>query len=96
MARRFKRSTRRLWTLVLVMVGLGTATGLDGARLAHTSRIAAKVDSAAVQDGFAIYQHSFFVTTAGEWAIVQQGMRDRDGSARRYHWLGSRVDDLVN
>jgi hypothetical protein len=75
---------------------IGGRTGLDGERLAYTSRITAKIDSAAVQDGFAIYQHSFFVTAAGEWAVVQQGMRDSDGSARRYHWLGSRVSDLVS
>jgi hypothetical protein len=48
-----------------------------------------------VQDGFGIYHHSFFVTSAGEWAVVQQGMRPHDGSARRYHWLGTRVSDLV-
>jgi uncharacterized protein len=77
------------------LLAIGGRTGLDGAQLAYTSRMAAKVDSAAVQDGFDLYQHSFFVTCAGEWAIVQQGMRGRDGSARRYHWLGSRVDDLV-
>jgi uncharacterized protein len=77
------------------LADIGARTGLDGNRLAWTSRMAAKVDSAAVQDGFDIYQHSFFVTAAGEWAIVQQGMRDRDGSARRYHWLGSRIEDIV-
>jgi uncharacterized protein len=77
------------------LLAIGARTGLDGPRLAYTSRMAAKVDSAAVQDGFDIYQHSFFVTSGGEWAVVQQGMRERDGSARRYHWLGSRVDDLV-
>jgi uncharacterized protein len=77
------------------LVAIGHVAGLDGDRLAYTSRMAAKVDSAAVQDGFDLYQHSFFVTTAGEWAVVQQGMRDSDGSARRYHWLGSRVDDMV-
>jgi uncharacterized protein len=77
------------------LLAIGARTGLDGGRLAYTSRMAAKVDSAAVQDGFDIYQHSFFVTTAGEWAVVQQGMRELDGSARRYHWLGSRVTDLV-
>jgi uncharacterized protein len=77
------------------LAAIGARTGLDGSRLAYTSRMAAKVDGAAVQDGFNIYQHSFFVTTAGEWAVVQQGMRDADGSARRYHWLGSRVTDLV-
>ena len=74
----------------------GGRFGLDGARLAYNSRMAAKVDSAAVQDGFGIYHHSFFVTSDGEWAIVQQGMRDRDGTARRYHWLGSQLKDFVN
>ena len=74
----------------------GERLGLDGARLAYNSRMAAKVDSAAVQDGFGIYHHSFFLTTEGEWAVVQQGMRDADGTARRYHWLGSQVSDFVN
>jgi len=68
----------------------------DGARLAYNSRMAAKVDSAAIQDGFGIYHHSFFVSTEGEWAVVQQGMRVNDGNARRYHWLGSHVNDFVN
>jgi hypothetical protein len=74
----------------------GDRLGLDGARLAYDSRMAAKVDSAAVQDGFGIYHHSFFLTSEGEWAVVQQGMRDEDGTARRYHWLGSQVNDFVN
>ena len=52
--------------------------------------------TAAIQDGFGIYHHSFFVTSEGEWAVVQQGMRDHDGTARRYHWLGSGVSDFVN
>jgi len=74
----------------------GDRLGLDGARLAYNSRMAAKVDSAAVQDGFGIYHHSFFLTSEGEWAVVQQGMRDHDATARRYHWLGSTVRDFVN
>ena len=78
------------------LIAIGTTLGIDGARLAYNSRMAAKVDSAAVQDGFDIYQHSFFVSSDGEWAVVQQGMRDTDGTARRYHWLGSRVSDFVN
>lgn len=77
------------------LVAIGARTGLDGERLAYTSRTTAKVDSAAVQDGYALYHHSFFVTRDGEWAVVQQGMRDRDGTARRYHWLGSRATSLV-
>jgi len=56
----------------------------------------AKVDSAAVQDGFGIYHHSFFLTSDGEWAVVQQGMREHDTTARRYHWLGSHVSVFVN
>ena len=74
----------------------GARLGLDGDRLGYNSRMAAKVDSAAVQDGFGIYHHSFFLTRDGEWAVVQQGMRDNDGTARRYHWLGSQVKDFVN
>ena len=78
------------------LIEIGNKLTMDGARLAYNSRMAAKVDTAGVQDGFAIYHHSFFVTTEGEWAVVQQGMRDNDGTARRYHWLGSRVNDFVN
>ncbi|HEX6307063.1 MAG TPA: DUF763 domain-containing protein [Longimicrobiales bacterium] len=78
------------------LIEIGARTGLDGDRLAYTSRMTAKVDSAAVQDGFDLYHHCFFVARTGEWAVVQQGMRDRDGSARRYHWLGSRAADLTN
>src|SRR5215212_3740129 len=78
------------------LLAYGERLGMDGARLAYNSRMAAKVDSAAVQDGFGIYHHSFFLTTEGEWAVVQQGMRGDDGTARRYHWLGSQVRDFVN
>jgi hypothetical protein len=78
------------------LTSYGEQLGLDGARLAYNSRMAAKVDSAAVQDGFGIYHHSFFLTNEGEWAVVQQGMRDNDRTARRYHWLGSQVNDFVN
>ena len=78
------------------LIDYGVRTGVDGARLAYNSRMAAKVDSAAIQDGFGIYHHSFFVTTDGEWAVVQQGMRGDEGTARRYHWLGSQVTDFVN
>jgi hypothetical protein len=69
--------------------------GIDGARLVYASRISAKVDSAAVQDGYQIYHHSFFFTPAGDWAVVQQGMHEGARSARRYHWLGEHVFDFV-
>jgi len=78
------------------LIAYGDRLGMDGARLAYNSRMAAKVDSAAVQDGFGIYHHSFFLTIEGEWSVVQQGMRGNDGTARRYHWLGSQVKDFVN
>jgi hypothetical protein len=78
------------------LVEFGMRLGLDGERLAYSSRMAAKVDSAAVQDGFGLYHHSFFLTREGEWAVVQQGMREADRSARRYHWLGSGVGNFVN
>ena len=70
--------------------------GLDPEPLVYSSRMAAKVDSAAVQDGHQVYHHSFFLTRTGEWAVVQQGMRAEAKSARRYHWLGTRVTDFVN
>ncbi|HJP84417.1 MAG TPA: DUF763 domain-containing protein [Gemmatimonadaceae bacterium] len=78
------------------LIDYGERAGVDGARLAYNSRMAAKVDSAAIQDGFGIYHHSFFVSSDGEWAVVQQGMRGTEGTARRYHWLGSHVSDFVN
>jgi uncharacterized protein len=58
--------------------------------------MSAKVDSAAVQDGHQVYHHSFFLTNDGKWAVVQQGMMPERGSARRYHWLGTRVADFVD
>ncbi|MDY0165468.1 MAG: DUF763 domain-containing protein [Thermoguttaceae bacterium] len=66
-----------------------------GERLIYASRMSAKVDSAAVQDGFGIYHHSFFFTPEGQWCVVQQGMDEKNLWARRYHWMGDRVDDFV-
>lgn len=63
--------------------------------LVHASKMAAKVDSAGLQDGYQIYHHSFFFTRDGSWAVVQQGMNDANGMARRYHWLGDSVTDFV-
>jgi hypothetical protein len=77
------------------LLRVGDRTGLDGEKLAGASRLTAKVDNCAVQDGFQIYQHSFVVTAAGEWAVVQQGMNPSLGLARRYHWLSSHVRSFV-
>jgi hypothetical protein len=66
-----------------------------GDRLVYASRMSAKVDSAAVQDGYQVYHHSFFLDPSGAWCVVQQGMNQAQGMARRYHWLGESVDDFV-
>lgn len=68
---------------------------LDGDRLIYASRMSAKVDSAAVQDGYQVYTHHFFFSQANDWCVVQQGMNESNGYARRYHWLGSATDDFV-
>ena len=70
--------------------------GLDGAALARTSRMVAKVDSAAVQDGFELYLHGFIVADDGKWVVVQQGMNDARGQARRYHWLSEGLESFVD
>jgi uncharacterized protein len=64
--------------------------------LARTSRLVAKVDSAAVQDGFQLYLHGFVVSDDGKWTVVQQGMNDALGQARRYHWLSESVTSFVD
>ena len=69
---------------------------VDATPLVYASRMAAKVDSAAVQDGHELYHHCFFFTPAGEWCVVQQGMNGGTRSARRYHWLSASVASFVN
>ena len=68
---------------------------IDGTPLIYSSRMSAKVDSAAVQDGYQIYHHCFFFTDQGSWAVVQQGMNEETRYARRYHWLSQGVKDFV-
>ena len=70
-------------------------SSIDGESLVYASRMAAKVDSAAVQDGYQIYHHSFFFTGRGTWAVVQQGMNGETRYARRYHWLSEGLKDFV-
>ncbi len=69
--------------------------GFDGEGLVRTSRLTARVDNNAIADGFQIYLHSFVVTSSGEWAVVQLGLNDRSGMARRYHWHSASVKDFV-
>lgn len=68
------------------LIAIGNRVGIDGGALAKTSKLVAKVDSAAVQDGFDLYLHGFIVTDDGKWVVVQQGMNDARRQARRYHW----------
>ena len=69
--------------------------GLDGEQLVRTSRLTARVDNNAIADGFQIYLQSFVLTSTGEWAVVQQGLNDQSGMARRYHWHSASVRDFV-
>ena len=77
------------------LAAIGERVGIDGAALANVSRLVAKVDSAAVQDGFDLYLHGFIVTDDGRWTIVQQGMNDASRTARRYHWLSEGLKSFV-
>jgi len=78
------------------LVSVGDKTGLDGAALARASRLVAKVDSAAVQDGYSLYLHGFIVTKSGAWTVVQQGMNTDEKLARRYHWLSEGLESFVD
>jgi uncharacterized protein len=73
----------------------GERVGFDGAALANASRLVAKVDSAAVQDGFELYLHGFIVADDGRWVVVQQGMNGTLKQARRYHWLSEGLTSFV-
>ena len=75
---------------------LGERIGFDGAKLTRASRLVAKVDSAAVQDGFDLYLHGFFVTDDGKWTVVQQGMNGDNKQARRYHWHSENLKSFVD
>jgi hypothetical protein len=78
------------------LVAIGAATGVDGAALARASRLVAKIDSAAVQDGFDLYLHGFIVTDDGKWVVVQQGMNGARREARRYHWLSEGLTSFLD
>ena len=77
------------------LMAIGDRAGLDGAALARTSRLVAKVDSAAIQDGYDLYLHGFIVADDGKWVVVQQGMNGDNRQARRYHWLSEGMTSFV-
>jgi len=68
----------------------------DGAKLVFASKMSAKVDSAALQDGYQLYHHCFFFDRGGQWCVVQQGMNDHTRYARRYHWLGETLEEFTS
>lgn len=68
------------------LLRIADQTGLNADILIRNSKLSAKVDNTAIQDGFQLYLHSFILTDDGEWAVIQQGMNDSNGMARRYHW----------
>ena len=78
------------------LLQLADRHGFDGDALVRTSRLTARIDNNAIADGFQIYLHNFVVTANGEWAVVQQGLNDRHGTARRYHWHSATVKDFVS
>lgn len=78
------------------LLKIADATGLDGNNLVRCSKLSAKVDNTAIQDGYQIYLHSFIVSDEGDWAVIQQGMNDSNGMARRYHWHSPTLTSFVN
>ena len=78
------------------LTAIGDRVGFDGAALARASRLVAKVDSAAVQDGFDLYLHGFVVADDGKWAVIQQGMNEGSRQARRYHWRSEGLTSFVD
>jgi hypothetical protein len=77
------------------LIALGERTGLNANELVYSSKLSAKVDNTAIQDGFQIYLHSFVVSDTGEWAVIQQGMNDANGMARRYHWHSAQLQSFT-
>lgn len=78
------------------LAAIGARIGLDADSLTTTSRLVAKVDNTAVQDGFQIYLHAFVAAADGAWVVVQQGMDGERGEARRYHWLSEGLESFVD
>lgn len=78
------------------LIAIADRTGLPGEALVRSSKLTAKIDNNAVGDGFQLYLHGFLLTAEGDWAVVQQGMNDATGYARRYHWHSASVRDFLN
>lgn len=77
------------------LINIGEKTGINGDELAKCSRLTAKVDNTAVQDGFQVYLHSFILSAEGDWSVIQQGMNTDTAQARRYHWNSASLRSFV-
>jgi hypothetical protein len=77
------------------LMKIGDKTGMNGTELARYSKLSAKVDNTAVQDGFQLYLHNFIVSADGDWTVIQQGMEGEKGLARRYHWHSGKLDSFT-
>jgi uncharacterized protein len=77
------------------LIAVGNSTGINGNELAKFSRLTAKVDSTAIQDGFQVYMHYFVVSNDADWSVVQQGMQTETSKARRYHWNSNSIQSFV-
>ncbi len=77
------------------LLRIADSTGINGHELVRSSKLSAKVDNTAVQDGFQLYTHNFIVSDTGEWTVIQQGMRASDKTARRYHWHSKNIKSFV-
>jgi hypothetical protein len=78
------------------LLKVSETTGLDGNYLVKCSKLSAKVDNTAIQDGFQLYTHNFILSDTGKWAVVQQGMSDASSTARRYHWHSEQLSSFVD
>ena len=78
------------------LIAVAEKTGINGNAMVRNSRLSAKIDNTAIQDGFQLYLHSFIVTDENEWAVVQQGMNNTNGMARRYHWHSEKIKSFID
>ena len=78
------------------LLAIGELTGLNAQQLVRCSKLSAKVDNTAIQDGCQLYLHNFIVSNEGEWTVIQQGLNDATGTARRYHWHSQQLQSFVN
>jgi hypothetical protein len=77
------------------LLQIADKTGLNGHELVRASKLSAKVDNTAIQDGYQLYLHNFILADNGSWSVVQQGMHETDGTARRYHWHSGNIKSFI-